>query len=429
MTGYWFRHRFLFSLILCTAVAVITGSLFAYPCIVKQADTYNSQSIYKNTRIDFIAPEPSFEQVKELPGTHGIDKVFPFFMTKTSVYVNGTTRTTTVLLSSQEQDLDATMYTEERLIEKTASEQENPILVDWQFCRDTSSRLGDTVAITINGNSTEFKIYAIYETNALYDGGAILALVSDEQIAAIQSQSSNNGYSGMYVSASDYNTCRTYLTQEYRPLGRLKDRELFDDDSQYQVHYDAIMASGYENEITDFRIRESDLDRASSSFMVWLGAVLTIAIIIGFNFLMAKRGCERGYFSKHCIPQGTDIRPYYTTSFCFELLVCIAIYAVVLLLCIRTSNEYIPRSALGARVAVIPIALVVSEVIALFMNRALVAAIGSRTEEKPYQKTIFQSVPNTNASIISEVSEATVISENEESGNDTSILRSSDKPE
>ena len=77
------QRRAVATLILSVVVALAASFLFVYPSILQQADNYNAQSIYKNTDIDFIVPEPSFEQVKELPGTNGIDKIFPFFMKKT----------------------------------------------------------------------------------------------------------------------------------------------------------------------------------------------------------------------------------------------------------------------------------------------------------------------------------------------------------
>ena len=205
--------------------------------------------------MDFIAPEPSYEQVTELEGQNGVDKIFPFYLTKTQVSVNGVSRTTTVLLSDQFQNVGITMYNEARVIEKVATEVINPIYIDWQFTQDTGAKPGDRVSFTINGAAVEFQIYAIYETNIIYDGGVILAQITAEQADGIRSNSANNGYSGMYTFATDYDTCRTYLRTDYRPLGRLKDRESFDSDEQYQIHYDAIMSTGYANEITDFRIR------------------------------------------------------------------------------------------------------------------------------------------------------------------------------
>ena len=380
MGGYWSRHRLFLTLIVTVAVALTTSFLFVYPAIMQQADSYNSQSIYKNTDIDFIAPEPSFEQVSDLPGTNGIDKVFPFYLTKTQVDVNGTSRTTTVLLSDQFQNVDLTMYNSSRLIEKSSEEYGNALLVDWKFCHDTSAGIGDTVSFTIGGETTEFKVYAIYETNSIYDNGAVLAKISDEQKKAIAQQSSNNGYSGMYITASDYNACKSFLTTEYRPLGRLKDRDQFSDDDQYQVHYDAIMSSGYANEITDFRIRESNLSQNNGSLMIWIGALLAAIIMVGFNVAMARRGCERVYFTKQCVPKGQNVKPYYMTSFVFEIIFSIVLFAALLIFRIKTSDSYIPGTAVGFNIAIVPAAIIIAEIISLCMNNAMVSEIVRKVE-------------------------------------------------
>lgn len=375
MTGYWIRHRVILSIVMSAVTALMSGLLFVFPFVSQTAEYYNSQSIYKNSDIDFIAPEPSFEQVSELPGSNGIDKVFPYFLTKTSVNVGGKSRTTTVLLSDNPKNTDITMYNDRRLIKKSDTDFDNPILADWQFCKDTSTDIGDTVSFTIGDNTAEYRIYAIYETNSIYENGAIFAPISSELKDAIALKSRNSGYSGMYISASDYNTCLAYLTKDYRPLGRLKDRSQFDSDEQYQIHYNAIMESGYANEITDFRIRENSLDKKVNSLIIWIGAALSCVLIIAFNVIMSKRGGEKGYFTKYCIPKGLTVKPYYTKSFICELLCFGIFYAAALLLKFKFSEIYIPKSAFGIEIAVIPTAVIVAEIICLSMNYALIKHI------------------------------------------------------
>lgn len=382
MGGYWVRHRLFLTVVLCIVTAAITGLLFAFPYVNQQANDYNSQSIYKNTDIDFIVPEPSFEQVDELTGEYGIDKVFPYILTKTEVNVNGKSRTTTVLLSDQMQNIDITMYNAERLIEKADVEYDNPILVDWQFCHDTSADIGDTVSLSIAGNVEEYNIYAIYETNSIYDGGAVLVAMSDEQKESINQSSKNNGYSGMYISASDYNACQAFLTTDYRPLGRLKDRDLFDSEEQYQVHYDAIMSSGYANEITDFRIRENGLDTKGNLLMLLIGAGLAAALMIIFNIVMGKRGCEKNYFTKHCIPKGQEVRPYYSVSFFMEMVLFCVFYAGVLVAQILFSDEFIPQTVLDAKLFIIPVAVLVAGFVNILMNYSMVTEITKRVKAK-----------------------------------------------
>ena len=374
MRGYWFRHRLFFTIILSIAVALMTGILFAFPYISQLANEYNSQSIYKNSDIDFIAPEPSFEQISQLSGTNGIDKVFPFYLTRAQISVNGLSQTATVLLSDQFENVDITMFNERRLIEKSSLPFDNPILADWQFCHNTSSSVGDTVSFSINGKVSEYRIYAIYETSGIYDNGTLLVQISTDQRALINETSQNNGYSGMYISADDYSTCRSYLTTDYRPLGRLKDREQFESNEQYQIHYDAIMGSGYANEITDFRVRENVLNKEQSGLLIWVGVALDVLIVFVFNVMMSKRGCEKNYFTKHCIPKGRNVKPYYVLSFWTELISIIVLYAAVLMMKVNFADEFISPAVFTPILIAIPVAVTIAEIISFFMNNSMVTA-------------------------------------------------------
>ncbi len=369
MTGYWIRHRLLWSLILSIALALIVGLLFVFPYVNKLADDYNSQSMYRNTEIDFIVPEPSFDQVAELPGTNGIDKVFPYFLTKTEVKAGNKTRTTTILLSDQFQNVDMTMYNDKRLIKKSESEYDDSVMVDWKFCKDTSSKIGDTISFSVGEKTVDCRIYAFYETNSIYDDGAILVKISGDQFEAIKQKSLNNGYSGMFVKAKDYNECHQYFSEEYRPLGRLKDRDQFDTDEQYETHYNAIMSSGFANEITDFRIKENKLDKAVSPLLIVLAVAITVVFLLGVNLFLAKRGCERQYFVKTCIPKGQKVGSYYKITFFFELLASMISVVSVVLYKILFSETYIPKSAyMRANLVYVLAAIVVAEILCLAVN-------------------------------------------------------------
>ncbi len=373
MVSYWFRHRFFFTVLFTAAVALIAVILFVFPFISNRANSYNEQSVYKNSSVDFIAPEPSFEQIKELPGSNGIDKVFPFYMTKTSVEINGSSRTTTILLSDQFENTDITMYNDKRLIEKSSQDYDNPVFVDWQFCYDTKAKLGDKVMIPLNGQPVEFRISAIYETNSIYDGGAILVRINEQQSQTIKENSNGNGYSAMYIAASNYEMCRTYLITDYRPLGRLKSRYQFKDDDQYQVHYNAIMSSGYGNEITDFKVKESNAKEVGS-YLLWIGLALTVVLTFAFNVILSRRGCEKGYFVKYCIPKGLKVSSYYSTAFFCEMILFVLFYVGALVFRVLKASIYIPKAVYGIELLFIPIGVLVVELICLIMNNLSIKA-------------------------------------------------------
>lgn len=382
MIGYWVRQRLLFTVIMAAAMALIAVWLFVFPNIENKANVYNEQSIYKNSGIDFIAPEPSFTQVDELPGKNGIDRLLPFFLTKVPVSVKGKNRTTTVLLSDRVENLDFTMYSTARLISKSDIEFDNPILVDWKFCHDTSAGIGDVVSFSIGDETLECIIFGIYETNTVYDGGALFVPISNEKKEIIIQKSETNGYSAMYVKASDYNGCKSYLTTDYRPLGRLRDADQFETEEQYQVHYDAIMNSGYANEITDFRAKEVSAGKAVSIFMILVCTLLVVAVVIGFNVAMFNRGCEKVYFTKHCIPKGRDVGSYYNTSFIVEILLFMVVYAVAFVIKLFLSEQYIPKAAVGIEIVIVPIGMIIAEIISLCMNHSMVRTIKIKVEEE-----------------------------------------------
>lgn len=368
MLGYWARKRLLLSSIFCVGLAIISSILFIFPAIEKQANIYNSQSVYHNSRMDFIAPEPSFSQIDELENAYGIDKTFPFFLTKTAVHVNGISRTTTVLLSDRFENVEITMYNPERMILESKTKYDNPIYVDWLFYKATSAKIGDIVTINICGVDYDYSIQAVYETNTIYDGGAILVSLTSAQAEAIREQSGNNGYSGMYISSSDYDTCKAFLTNDYRPLGRLKAREQFETDDQYEIHYNAIMSSGYANEITDCRIKEMAYDQKALPVSVYLGSILAFVFVIIFNVLMKNRGCERVYFSRQCIPRGQNVKPYYVLSVFYEILAYVGLYSVILLISIYLSSVYIPSKIIDIKAFLVPCCFILAELIAFIGN-------------------------------------------------------------
>jgi hypothetical protein len=368
MKYYWLRHRLPFAVVfVCTAVLFI-GLISVYPYIDRQASEYNAQSVFVNTSFDFIAPDPSFEQIADITGKNGIAQLFPFYATKTTVSVNGHTRSTQVLLSDQFENVDMTMYNEARLIEKSDRAYENPILVDWQFCKDTSASIGDVVSIPLGNNTTEFTVSAIYETNAIYGGGAVLAKISTAERDAIAKNAKSNGYSGAYIVASDYSKCRTYLITDYRPLGRLKDRAVFDSDEAYNIHFHAIMDSGFANEITDLKVKESSLKAEQNDSLLWVGTAIAFVLFIVFAIVMSKRASEWGYFTKHCIPAGLDVKPFYACSFLFEVILFAVLFMLSLMVLRNMVNQFIPAGTIDTKFAIIPIAVVIADAIGIFIS-------------------------------------------------------------
>ena len=129
---------------------------------------------------------------------------------------------------------------------------------------------------------------------------------------------------------------------------------------------------------------ENNLDKKVNPIMVYIGAVLSAVLIIIFNAVMSKRGCEKGYFTKHCIPKGQNVKPYYNMTFICELLFFAVAYAVIMVYKFKTSADFIPKSALSIEIAVIPAAAVIAELIALIMNGSMIKGI---IKKEKYRKS------------------------------------------
>ena len=116
--------------------------------------------------------------------------------------------------------------------------------------------------------------------------------------------------------------------------------------------------------------------------MVWIGAALAAGIAIAFNIMMRKRGCERAYFTKICIPKGQNVKPYYSTAFAVETIVWLAAFAATIFVAVYTSNQFIPAAALDIRILAIPAAAIVAEIVCLIMNNSMIADITKKVDKK-----------------------------------------------
>ena len=118
---------------------------------------------------------------------------------------------------------------------------------------------------------------------------------------------------------------------------------------------------------------------------------------------MSRRGGEKGYFTKFCIPKGQNVRPYYTISFWFEIFSFLVLYAGSIYIRVITANEYLPHGVFGVLLALIPTAYVVAEVAALGLNNSMIAVITTkvRKEEEMKKATKAEAVENARTEFVS----------------------------
>ena len=355
MSRYWAKNRLLFDILIPVLLVLLIAFAFIQPLFDGIGEANLMQSLYNNEKLDFDISSPSYAQIAQLEGEDSIDSVFPYFYTKISLSVNGRSRQTHLFFSDAFDKLDQTMYCDDRRIEYTSENFINPLLIDYQFAKETGAEIGTTVSVTFGTTTIDFQVAAIYETNTYYDGGAVLAKWEGAQKDAIMSISPKLTYSGAYVKAADHAQCKQYLESQYKPYGRLRSASEFATQQAYETHYNAFMSANYANEITDFQAKAQDVrasvegkENAVERYTVLACAILAIVSIVA-NFLLWVRRSERGYFANRKMSGGSNVFVYYLLSTLFQAFVLIGGMLATTILIASKSALYIPANAVVSK--------------------------------------------------------------------------------
>lgn len=287
MFRYWLKHRAPISALLSVVMMAILIFGFVSPYINTIAENRNRLGVYENTEIDYDIPQPTKEQLREISELPFVTATFGYYYTESSVEVNGKSVMTKILFSEDLDNLDYTMYSDERLIAYTEKPYENPVYIDYAFAQENEVTLGDTLKLS----NIVFQVTRIYETNAYYTSAIFMPLVG-EQKTLIESKSAS--YSGAFLTVSNNAEAESYLNT-YKPIGRLKDRSVFNSDAEYQLHYEQWENTSYANEITSFATKQSDVS-VKDVLPVWVGAAIVVVVMLVFNVLAFNSKMEKGYF-------------------------------------------------------------------------------------------------------------------------------------
>jgi hypothetical protein len=321
MFKYWLKNRFIYEILSFIVTLSSSSFLFFSNSVTNLALHNNAISVYRGLHIDFNIPSPGKEQVQELENLPHIESVIPYYSTsKDVVFELGGLTNVNVIFFDDFINNHLTMYNNERLIQKSKNEFENPLLVDYRFIKLTGLNLEDEVIIQFGNIDTTFTIQSIYETNTYYNTPVILALWRGSQKSDTElSLDRELNYSGAYITSNDLLSTQNYLQNEYKPLGRLRDRSEFDNDEAYQIHYNNFYSANYSNEISNFNelFSEGSINALNylqiSNTNLYLGLLLLIILQSFFVFVFNSRKSEKQYF-KTLFNFGKSPRAYFLYS-------------------------------------------------------------------------------------------------------------------
>ena len=364
MFGYWLKHRAPISVLLSVVLMAILLFGFVSPYINTSAENRNRLGVYENTEIDYDIPQPTKEQLQEISELPFVTATFGYYYTESSVEVNGKSIMTKILLSEDLDNLDYTMYSADRLISYTEKPYDNPVYIDYAFAQENGVSLGDTLILS----NIVFQVTRIYETNAYYTSAIFMPLVG-EQKTLIESKSTS--YSGAFLAVNDIVEAESYLNS-YKPMGRLKDKSVFNSDAEYQLHYEQWANTSYANEITSFASRLGDIS-VKESLPVWAGTAIVIVVMLIFNVFAFNSKMEKGYFAAKRTKKGNGA--FFVWTAIIEFLVMVASALGFGYITTKTMNYFCPVSIYAEASIVIIVAIIGSVILGYIINRAMLSRL------------------------------------------------------
>jgi hypothetical protein len=298
MFKYWLKNRFIIETFTFILTLTVTTLFFFSNSVSNLSLSYNEISLYKELNIDFNIPSPGKLQIQDLENLTHIDDVIPYYSTsKTVAFGLESLPNVNVIFFDNFNKNDLTMYNEARLIETASRQFDNPLIVDFRFINQTGLALEDEVIIEFGNFNVTFNIQSVYETNSYYNTNVVLSLWKGSQ--------KNNtelflgkplGFSGAYINSNNLTATQLYLQNEYKPLGRLRDRSEFDTVESYQIHYNNFYSTNYSNEISNFNdlfvdksIRSNNyLFMSNTDLYVGLSILILLPQILVFSYYRRK---------------------------------------------------------------------------------------------------------------------------------------------
>ena len=334
MIKYWLKNRSIFSLILAFVLSVISLFAFAKPNFTAHSENILLTSVYDKTDIDFDIPAPTKDQLIEIKNLDYVDDVFGYYFTDSSLKIGGKSKKTKVLFSDMLDSLKFTMYNDSRLISKLDG-LSNPLYADYKFAKDNNVKLGDEIEF----NGIKFQVGKIYETNTYYGSAVFVPLIGEQKVLI---ESVSKSYSGAYLKVNDISKSDAYL-RNYKPMGRLKTRDDFNTDEEYQIHYNSWNNANYYNEITSFNTKRESVN-LKTEVNFYIAVVISSLLMIGLYVSLSFRNCEKIYFSKK--KDKEEVKSYYLVAAVADFLLIGVSMAVSVLIAKTLVVEYLPSNYL-----------------------------------------------------------------------------------
>ncbi len=336
MSKKWAKYYLLLGTVIIAAISLIGSMAFVRTNINQAQDKYEFESIYINTEIDFIIPSPSYAQISEIQTeANGIEVVKPYYETSAALSVNEQTCKGTALIFPDADNLDVTPYGSKRMISMAEEVQPGTAVIDKMFAETNGCVIGDTITISIDNTAYKFTVVGISENNTYCSDGSVALFLSSEDATVFETIGIK--YSAAYIKATDLSKCKNYLLEDYKPFGRLKDKEDFKSEDTYNEHLENFSNADWSKEITfcseNYETLSVKYQNVPSSILrnTLIYAIIVFVVFCVFNSVLLKNDTLRSYFKVYIVKgNGTKDRIYrfYRNGIVWNVIVFIVANAI-----------------------------------------------------------------------------------------------------
>ncbi len=403
MKKKWTKYYLFLGTVVMLVLSALCSYTFVRGNIVQLQDKKTFESIYEETSIDFIVPSPAYTQIGEIEqdGNNGIERITPFFETKTPVtFGSNSSKGTTIIIPDAEK-VEYTPYSASRIISGSKTTGEGNAIMDKMFSTKNSCKVGETISLTIGGKSYEFVISGVAETNTYYKDGTIAVILSEDE--AREFENAGLKYSAAYISANDYEKCKGYLYSEYKPLGRLKDKDEFDSEDAYKQHVKNFDDADWTKEITNCKDNYNKLSVKYENVNAGVFKNMIIAMIIVFfvvivlNTFLIRSETLKQFFQTFLIKKSgtkTEVKSFYKNGITFNTVVFII--TTICLYCLISVN--LGSSIFGIRAST-SMAIIIAQIVSSLIMIGISGGYVERKYSIKNKQTESETVEQNNESI------------------------------
>lgn|GEM_PF-5738637 len=284
------KKKYAIELIVEIALLLFASFCFLMPSMNRTASKITHNNLVSVANFDFKIPSPSKDQINDIREMSSVDNVYPFFDTFASVQAGRRRiKDTFVLIVPLKYKTEFPLVCDRLLIKGDVASENEMLLVDYSFSAKNKIGVNTKLKISIGNMDKDVLVSGVVNNfNDMLSSpetqrNAILLFLDDETMNLYFGKAIP--YSGAYVQCNDVEAFKNYLAS-YKPYGRMKTRDFFNSEQEYNDYVDYFNAGNYDKEILNLEIRNKLILSNDGIVLAFMFAIVSFTITLILNILI-----------------------------------------------------------------------------------------------------------------------------------------------